>query len=275
VRWGAAGDDSPGHPAQHSKNTDAEHDTAMKPPTTARRILMNQRHPAVRTRVRLLALSVAVSVGLATALAPTTAQAVNAAPAARSVGSEATLAQRALAQATARTRAHQLVRARRSLAAVRSHSTAANRGALNLVGAPPTDPESDDPPGPPAVIRVVRLDFQLGTGAAALFNGHSATLFVRAVRRTVWAVQTRRAAVLAKVVGLAPEGDRTDYADGMADVLPIFTREVTFFTTALRTYRLSSTARSALNAALARARAARTSVQGAFGGGERPASTGR
>jgi len=232
--------------------------------------------PNARARVGLTALALALGVGLAAPLTTAPAQAQGAqAVQSPTVAANVKHADAALARAVTQVRAGHLRRARNWLDVVRSHARAANVGALNLIGAPPVDPESDDPPGPPAVTKALKMDYRVGTGAAALFDGRAALGFISTVRRTVAVVQRRRAAVIDKVVGLPAEGARADYADGLTDTLPIFTREVTFFTRALSSFDLAPTARTALDRALARSRDAQAAMERAFGGGERPVVAGR
>jgi hypothetical protein len=162
-------------------------------------------------------------------------------------------------------------RARKRLAGVQRHTRRANVQAFQLIGAPPTDPESDDPPGPPAVLAAVKLDYRIATGAVALFNGRRQAALVLALRDTVRVAQVRRDVVLDKVIALPPEGAGSDYSDGMSDTLGLFTREVNTIATATTTFTLSASGEVGLNKALARARATKVKVDRAWGGGERPA----
>ena len=74
--------------------------------------------------------------------------------------------------------------------------------------------------------------------------------------------------MLNQVIALPPEGDRGDYADGIADRLGVYTQEVQQLSTALSTYRLTSAAGQKLHNALGRATATKAKVDAAFGGGE-------
>ncbi len=194
-----------------------------------------------------------------------------AASAAAPATSHAAKADQALARATAQIRAHDYTRARRSLAAVRLHTKAANANAKALIGAQPTDPESDDLPGPPAVLAALRLDNRITTRTVALFNGKTNESLVYSLRLTVGAAQIPRDAMLNAVIALPEEGDGVDYADGVADSLAQYTREVNVIATAVATYTLSPSGRTGLTNALARARATKAKVDRAFGGGERHA----
>ena len=119
---------------------------------------------------------------------------------------------------------------------------------MALIGAPPTDPESDDLPGPPAVIAVLGLEHRIGMGVVDLFDGMKRPGVVRALRVTLGTTHHRRNVMLDRVIALPAEGARDDYADGMADTLGIYNQEVQKVTTALRTYRLSPSGRVGFDA---------------------------
>jgi hypothetical protein len=174
----------------------------------------------------------------------------------------------ALQRAIVQIRAHRYGKARASLGTVRRQSTQAQQIATALIGAPPTDPESDDVPGPPAVLAVLRLEHRIGMQVVDLFDGMKRPGVVRELRRTLWKDHRRRNIMLDKVISLPAEGARADYADGMADTLGIYKQEVQEVTTALSTYRLSPSGRVGLRRALVRVRATNTKVNRAFGGGE-------
>ncbi len=211
----------------------------------------------------VLAVTLVLSFGLASGAAAAAPSA--AAPAT----SHAAKADQALALATARIRAHKYLKALKSLTAVRRHTRAANVNAKALIGVPPTDPESDDPPGPPAVLAALRLDNRITTRTVALFNGKTNARLVYSLRSTVGVAQIPRDAMLNKVIALPEEGDGGDYADGMADSLAQYTREVNAIASARATFTLIPSAKTGLTNALARARATKAKVDAAFGGGER------
>jgi len=190
--------------------------------------------------------------------------------AASSLKSEIRAADDSLARARRQIRAHRYYRAVRSLERVTKHTRRVNVAAQALIGAPPTDPESDDPPGPPAVLAATRLDYRVSTGATALFDGQRRDRLVRQLRRSVATAQRRRDALLDAVIALPAEGDGADYADGMADTLGQYDREVETISAALTTFALTAPARIGLTNSLARAEATRAKVNKAFGGGERP-----
>jgi hypothetical protein len=160
--------------------------------------------------------------------------------------------------------------ARKALDTADRHIRKANVQAAALIGKPPTDPEGDDPPGPPAVSAALKLDNRLSIRVSALLDGVSRPRLVGALTSTVRVAQKRRVDVLDGVLALPAEGNGADYADGLADTLPIYAREVSALSEALDTFELTADARSALTRALERARTAEARMNAAFGGGERP-----
>src|SRR5262245_50060978 len=174
----------------------------------------------------------------------------------------------ALQRAVVQVHASRYGQAKLSLAAVRREGKRAHVIAMSLIGAPPTDPERDDLPGPPAVLGVLGLEHRIGMGVVELFDGTRRPGVVSALRRTLWTTHRRRNARLDKVIRLPAEGARVDYADGIADTLRIYTQEVRRVTTALETYQLSPAGRVGLRRALHRVQATTVKVNRAFGGGE-------
>jgi hypothetical protein len=185
------------------------------------------------------------------------------------VKTQVAMADSSLARAVVGINAQQYKNAGDALTDARRHTKKANAAAQGLIGVPPT-PESDEPPGAPAVLAVLRLNYRMTTGAVALFDGPTHTEVVDALRALVSAAQIRRDAALTAVTALPAEGAGADYADGMADTLGIFRREVTAITTALDSFTLTATGRIALTNALARAQATQAKVTKVFGGGESP-----
>ena len=235
---------------------------------------------AARPRRQVLALQVLtaalVAVGLTTT--PLTAAVATTDPTGTmtrggtvSLKGEIRAADDSLARARAQIRAHRYYKAVRSLDRVARHTRRANAAAQALIGAPPADPESDDPPGPPAVLAATRLDYRISTGAIALFDEQRRTGLVRRLRGVVGTAQVRRDQVLDVVIGLPQEGDGADYADGLADTLGLYDREVKAISAALNAFTLSDSGRTGVHNALARAEATRAKMIRAFGGGERPA----
>jgi hypothetical protein len=136
------------------------------------------------------------------------------------------------------------------------------------IGKPPADPESDDPPGPPAVIAALAMENRVTTVLVPRINGKTGPYINTAMSYTLYVTHTVRQQMLTKVTGLDPEGDGSDYADGMTDTLPIYAAEVALVTKALATYRLTAAARTGLKRTLTQVRAANASMNAAYGGGE-------
>ena len=227
-------------------------------------------------RGRTLGAVVALVVGLTMSVAPasvaaTDGQRADTRAAAGTLKGHIDRADRALARASRQVRAGRYHRAIKSLRRARLHTNQANTTARSLIGAPPADPESDDPPGPPAVLAATNLDYRISTRTVALFNRHRRPRLVAALRRTLTAAQTGRDRILDVVIAQPEEGEGGDYADGMADTLGQYSREVSAISTAIKTFTLSPAGRTGLRNALARAQATQAKVTTAFGGGERAA----
>ena len=174
----------------------------------------------------------------------------------------------ALAQAVSAFDAHQPGKAISALLVVKSNVVLAHQQGMAQIGKAPADPESDDAPGPPAVMAVLSLEHRVDLGVVALFAGKRGAEVVDTLRLLLRVTHARRTAMLDKIISLPPEGSGGDYADGMADTLGSYTKEVQQLTTALSTYRLTSAARLGLTNALSRVRATKAKVDAAYGGGE-------
>jgi hypothetical protein len=211
-------------------------------------------------------LSVAVALTLAPGMAPATAAVDDAARAANPLTIHIKAADQYVVAAVADVRARHFYRARAELAAARSHINSANAEAKALIGKPPADPESDDPPGPPAVIAATGLDSRTTVRLLPLFNGMKNSKTVPALVATVATAQVARDSVLNPVLALPGHGG--DYADGLTDTLPVYKREVSSIANALATFHLSRVAVPYLKAALARAQAINAKMNKAYGGGE-------
>ncbi len=155
-----------------------------------------------------------------------------------------------------------------ALEALRRAGGEAHQAAVAQIGRPPADPESDEPPGPPAVLAVLGLEHRIGTRIPAIFNGMRRKPVVDSLQYTLWITHTRRDRMLDVVIALDQEGAGADYADGMADTLPAFDNEVVTLLSGLETYVLTASGRAGLTNALERATATRNRVNDAFGGGE-------
>ncbi|MCW2767470.1 MAG: hypothetical protein JWO11_3429 [Nocardioides sp.] len=246
-----------------------------------RRIARRPRFPrAVTTLGLAMTLVLGAGIGSATAARPDASRPTPVAQAGRTQGAvvskshpvtnEVKKAQAALASAAAEIGAGHYLNGRQSLAVVRSQGKAAQVDATALIGKPPTDPESDDPPGPPAVMAVLKLEHSIDTGVVALFDKMTRPKVLSALRRTLASTQNRRTIMLNTVIALPPEGAGADYSDDMPDTLGMFSQEVKAISAALATFKLTSSGKSGLTHALARAKATKTKMQKAFGGGERP-----
>jgi hypothetical protein len=144
----------------------------------------------------------------------------------------------------------------------------AHRAGMAQIGAPPTDPEEDTPPGPVSVLAVLDLEHRVTMRSVAIFDGLRRNAVVRSLRETLWYDHHYRDTMLDVVIALPPEGAGSDYADGMADTVPSYVTEVNRAKTALAQYQLTDSARLGLNRALDRIQATQAKVNEAFGGGE-------
>ena len=133
--------------------------------------------------------------------------------------------------------------------------------------AAPADEDAETTPGPDSVIAVLGLDQTAVTTIADLFNRRTGVI-VNSLASGLVAAMNNRDRLLTSVIKLDPEGAGADYADGMADTVESYDDEVANITEALADDQLSPVGRSALTAALARSKAARSKVTTAFGGGE-------
>jgi len=233
----------------------------------------NQETPMTKIRNRIHRsthlLAAGTALGLMMALGVTAGAGSASAAAGNPVTTQVKKADAAFAKAVQHIQAKKYGAARDDLAAVRSHTAKANVAAKALIGAPPTDPESDDLPGPPAVLAATKLDTRISTGTVALFNQQTNAKLVHSLRLTIQTAQVKRDSVLDPVIALPAEGEGGDYADGMADNLAMYSREVTAIQNALATFTLTQPATDGLTNSLARAQATKAKVTKAFGGGER------
>jgi hypothetical protein len=185
-----------------------------------------------------------------------------------SVANPIRLADAALSEAKLEVARRQFDKAITSLESVRANVEKAHRAGMAQIGKPPSDPESDDPPGPAAVIAVLDLEHRVVTGVVPFFNGGTETAFIDALHEALEVTYNARDKMLNRVVEFDPEEEGADYSDDMSDTLDIYTAEVNQVTTALKQYQLSQSGRAALSNALARVRATEAKVNKAFGGGE-------
>jgi hypothetical protein len=215
-------------------------------------------------------LSLALMLGLGLSGPPATAAADGSAKAAipASVSRPIAHARTALSLAAANLRTHHYGAAVGSLNSLIVQVNAAHTAGMAQIGRPPTDPESDDLPGPPSVLAVLALEHRVSAGLVGPFNRLSNARAVDALLAVLWAAHHRRDTMLNRVIALPDEGAGADYADGMADTLGIYAQEVRAFSTGLRTFQLAPRASAGLHNALLRVEATNAKVNRAFGGGE-------
>jgi hypothetical protein len=230
---------------------------------------MNIHSTRIGTTLRQAAGLTALALGLGLALTSGADPATAASQSANPLSSETQRADAAVDRAVTHVHAGRYGKAKKDLESARTHTVNANKLAFSLIGAPPTDPESDDPPGPPAVLKALRLDQRVTTRLVPLYDGMTRPGVVLKLRLAVGGAQTQRDVIVDKVVALPPEGAGADYADGLADSLGLFTREVNTLQSAVNTFTLTDPARVGLSNALDRARATKDKMDAAFGGGER------
>jgi hypothetical protein len=155
-----------------------------------------------------------------------------------------------------------------SLTTLRRDLAEAHRAGMALVGAPPSDPEEDEPPGPGAVIAVLDLDHQVAMRLLPYFDAMTRNDVVSGLQTTLSTTFANRTSMLDAIVRIPEDEEGPDYSDGMSDTLGLYGREVRAYTSALEEFRLTPLERSALSDDLTRVRATRTTVTHAFGGGE-------
>jgi hypothetical protein len=145
---------------------------------------------------------------------------------------------------------------------------AAHTTATALVGRPPTDPESDDPPGVAAVLKVGNFEHKLAMTLPPLFATAPGGRVLRPLAHGVIQAVVCRGVMLKKVVALKP-GKRDDYVDDLSDTLPQYKQELTALATELAGDGLTSGGRIALIKVQQAVSTTATMMQRVFGGGER------
>jgi hypothetical protein len=155
-----------------------------------------------------------------------------------------------------------------SLNTLRIDVRLANNAAIDQIGLPPPDPESDEPPGPAGVFAVLNLDHRVGMHLVVLFDGLTRADVVGELDLVLKRMHARRDAMLDAVIALPAEGARGDYDDGMSDTLTTYSAERVLLSTALQQYELTDAARVALTEARVRVRATQAKVTAVWGGGE-------
>jgi len=144
----------------------------------------------------------------------------------------------------------------------------AHTAAVRLIGKPPTDPESDEPPGPGAVLKMLGFDHKVTVTLVPLLNRQKGSRVVRSMANALTRTHVRRNGMISRVVALPPEGAGDDYSDGLSDVLGTFPAEIKQIDTALATYVLTTAGRRSLTSTRARVVVANRLMNNAYGGGE-------
>ena len=177
-------------------------------------------------------------------------------------------ARNALARTEDQLALHRYGKALDSLRVLRRNVVKANEAATEQIGLPPTDPESDEPPGPPAVFAVLRLDHRVTMVLVPGFDGLSRIDVVSSLNYTLKRTHGRRDSMLDAVIALPAEGARGDYDDGMSDTLGMYPAEEKLISAALQNDALIDAARTGLANALARVQATDVKLNVVWGGGE-------
>ncbi|WP_028638077.1 hypothetical protein [Nocardioides sp. URHA0032] len=178
-------------------------------------------------------------------------------------------AKAALAKALTDIGAGRAQSAARDLRVVRRQAQNAHATATALIGRPPSDPESDEPPGPGAVLKVAGLEHRVVTALVPLFADPHGQAVQKPLSRATIQVVACRDTMLGKVIALKP-GKRDDYVDGLSDTLPSYDAEVSAIGAQLDGSLLTSRGRTTLTRAQQVVTRTQASMQAVFGGGERP-----
>ena len=185
-----------------------------------------------------------------------------------SVSEPIQLANKALAKTETHIASHRYRRALKSLQKLQRNVRDANNAAIDQIGLPPTDPEGDEPPGPPCVFAALKLDHRVGMRLVPLFNKLTRGNVVDSLIATLVRTHGRRDAMLDAVIALPAEGDRSYYDDGMADTLVVYPDERGLITMALQQDELTAAAHDGLQDARERVQATEAKVTAVWGGGE-------
>jgi hypothetical protein len=180
----------------------------------------------------------------------------------------ATRASTALAHALAHISSTHYNKAVKNLRVMKHQTLIAHSAATALIGRPPTDPESDDPPGVQAVLKVNALEHKVTLALVPLFSDPNGQHVGAPLARGLLTADKCRDAMLDKVIALRP-AKRDDYTDGLSDTLPDYSKELTAMSTQLAGDDLTSGGRSALTQAHQVVSTTQAAMKKAFGGGER------
>lgn len=184
------------------------------------------------------------------------------------VGTAVTKARAALKGALSDLDTGHLDRARRELRAVRRSTQAAHAAATALIGKPPSDPESDDPPGVAAVLKVGALEHSVAMALVPMFGDPQGHAVHRPLGKGLVQAVACRDAMLGRVIALKA-GARDDYVDGLSDTLPTFDQELAAIALQLAGDDLTDGGRTRLTSAQTVVTRTRAAMRGTFGGGER------
>jgi hypothetical protein len=189
-----------------------------------------------------------------------------------SVGWKAAVAsaKTALSKAQTRMANGQYDRAAKQLRIMKRKTQVANTDATALIGKPPTDPESDDPPGVTAVLKVGGLDHLITTSLVTLFSDPHGIHVMAPLTKGLIQADACRDTMLDTVIALKP-GKRDDYVDGLSDTLNSYPKELAAMADQLAGDGLTSEGRDALRSARAIVSETSAAMQSTFGGGERAA----
>jgi hypothetical protein len=160
------------------------------------------------------------------------------------------------------------VKATDQLRTMRHKTQAAHTAAAALIGAPPTDPESDDPPGVAAVLRVGSFEHRVTMALVPLFSDPHGLHVLRPLTGGINQAVACRKVMLNKVIALKA-AKRDDYVDGLSDTLPGYAKELSTISTELAGSGLTTGGRTALNHVHEVVAATQAAMQKVFGGGER------
>jgi hypothetical protein len=228
-----------------------------------------------RTRVGVAIATLALAGGVAgLAGTPAPAQAGTTASACVPVSrttdwkSAATAADTALGKALVYVRKGRYVRATKQLRVVKRKTRNANTAATALIGKPPTDPESDDPPGVTAVLKVSGFDHRITLALVPLFSDRSGQHVVASLSRALYKAAACRDVMLGTVIAQRP-AVRDDYVDGLSDTLPVYPKELAALAAALAGRDLTPAGRSTLERTRRVVSATSAAMGSVFGGGER------
>jgi hypothetical protein len=177
-------------------------------------------------------------------------------------------AKTALAKAEIRIAHGHYKKAKKQLRRMKRKTQIANTAARALVGKPPTDPESDDPPGPTAVLKVAGLDHKITQAVVPLFSDPHGRRVTSPLANGLLQADACREMMLEAVIDLKP-GKRDDYVDGLSDTLPAYPKELTAISVELHDSDVTPTGHDALIRVQAIVTETNAAMQRVFGGGER------